>query len=435
MEIKIVKMGINGEGIGYYKNKPVFVDGALVDEVITCTIESETKTYIKAKLEKILQKSKYRIKAKCNIQSLCGGCPLMILSLKKQGDYKRDVLIETLFKYSGIKKEVVKEIIRNEKPFHYRNQFKLPVKMIGKQLHCGMYQSQSNHIVTFKDCLIHNEHLEVLRKQIMLLINKYQLKDYYDKVQKGIRYLVLRGFKDQYQLTLVTGTNTLPKAFLLELASLDKLVSIYQNINIRNTHEIFSNEFKHLSGKKTIDVQVHHLSLRLLPASFFQLNHHQAEVLYQKVYDFVYESDVVVEAYCGIGAMSLMVASKAKKVIGIESVKQAVENAMENAKRNHLDHKCHFICGDAGKEMMKLAKVECIDTLIVDPPRLGLDDTMLKAIVDSNVKRIIYVSCNPSTLAKNLVYLKDSYEVEAIIPFEMFSFNQHIESITVLNIK
>ncbi|RRC93635.1 23S rRNA (uracil(1939)-C(5))-methyltransferase RlmD [Erysipelotrichaceae bacterium OH741_COT-311] len=435
MELKIVKMGINGEGIGYHKDKPVFVDGALIGEVIHCVLELETNTYIKAKLIKVLQKSKYRIKAKCNIQSLCGGCPLMILSLKKQGDYKRDVLIETLFKYSGIKKEVVKEIIRNEKPFHYRNQFKLPVKMIGKKLHCGMYKSQSNHIVTFEDCLIHNEHLEVLRKQIMLLINKYQLKDYYDKVQKGIRYLVLRGFNDQYQLTLVTGTNTLPKAFLLELASLDKLVSIYQNINIRNTHEIFSNEFKHLSGKKTIDVQIHHLSLHLLPASFFQLNHHQAEVLYQKVYDLVYESDVVVEAYCGIGAMSLMVASKAKKVIGIESVKQAVENAMENAKRNHLDHKCHFICGDAGKEMMKLAKGERIDTLIVDPPRLGLDDIMLKAIVNANVKRIIYVSCNPSTLAKNLAYLKASYEVEEIIPFEMFSFNQHIESITVLNIK
>lgn len=435
MQVKIIKMGINGEGIGYIDNKPVFIKGALIDEVVDIEITKKENNYSVGELKKIITKSKYRIVPKCKIQHLCGGCPLMILSLKKQGEYKRDTLVETLIKYAGIESKYVSNTVVNPTPLRYRNQFKLPCKIIKDKLYCGMYGAESNRIITFDDCVIHDVKLEEIRKQVMVILNKYGIKDYYDKVQRGLRHIVLRGFDNNYQLTLVTGKQTIDEALIKELSAINGIKSIFQNVNVQDTHEIFSNDFRCLFGPKTIELKLENIVLRLSSAAFFQLNLAQAKQIYKQVIDFVDESDLIVEAYCGIGAMSLMLGNKAKKVIGIEWVKDAVKNANENAKFNHLDDTVSFICGDAGKEMKLIASKETIDTVIVDPPRIGLDKTMIQALIKSKPRKIIYVSCNPSTLAKNLNDLKEAYDVQKIIPYDLFTHTPHVESITLLTLR
>ena len=217
--------------------------------------------------------------------------------------------------------------------------------------------------------------------------------------------------------------------------SIEGVVSLYQNIKTddEKDHDLFGTKMIHLSGLEKMEVEINGLKLLLLPRSFFQLNTAQASNLYEVVKSWTPHSDWIVEAYAGIGAMSLLVSEKAKEVIGIESIQDAVNNAQENAKINGIKN-AHFICGDAGVELNKLDQQERIDTLIVDPPRSGLDPTMRQAIKNSKIKTILYVSCNPSTLGKDLFALSE-YAIEKVQPIDMFSQTPHVETVVFLKRK
>lgn len=433
MKVSIMKTGINGEGIGYIDRTPVFIPGALVDEVVDIDVTEKNKRYMHGKVNRIIKKSSDRKEPKCPMQHVCGGCPLMIVDYKKQLDYKYDILRQSLIKYAQVNPRLLEKVRPSEDSYGYRNQCKLPCAMEDGRLTTGMYIPNSNYFAEVENCIVHEKGLEKVRLQILKVLNAYRLKAYDYHQKAGIRSLILRGFDGKYQCTIVSGEHPLTKEVIDDLMQIEGMVSLWQSYNtVKKTPDIFGPKMIHLAGEKQLHITFDELQLAISPRSFFQLNTKQAKQLYRTIKELVPERNkLLVEAYSGIGAISLYVKDKAEEIIGIESIKDAVVNANANAKKNNAEH-VSFLCADAADKLTYIAKNRSIDTLIVDPPRSGLDDEMLMCILKSKIKNIIYVSCNPATLGKNLAVLQDRYTVKKVIPLDMFPNTPHVETIVKL---
>ena len=432
MEILMKKTGINGEGIGYLDRKPVFVKGALQGELCEVELVSELERYAVGKLVKVIQPSVHRVEPACPCAQKCGGCSLMMMDETWQLKIKQDLLKEALWKYAGISESKVNRLLRSSKRTGYRNQCKMPLKNVNGRLVCGLYQEGSNQFVTIESCLIHDPHLEKVRKQILEVLNRHHMKAD-DKKTPGLKTLVLRSLQGKTQCCLVSGRMKMPKEVIDDLLKIETLNSLSQNIQDNHkSHELFGKQWIHLGGYENMVVEICSTKIKLSAASFFQLNTSQAEVMVHHVASLIEPCDTLVEAYCGVGLMSLASADKFNQGFGVEVVKEAIVNAKENARINRLKH-LKFIAGDAAKELKKIASQKKVDALIVDPPRSGLDDSMLKAILTSKPEQIVYVSCNPATLAKNLNVLCEMYDVKEIQPLDMFPQTPHVE--TIVNLK
>ncbi|MGB4984527.1 MAG: 23S rRNA (uracil(1939)-C(5))-methyltransferase RlmD [Erysipelotrichaceae bacterium] len=432
--IKIVKMGINGEGIGYYKDKPIFIPYAFVDEEVLVDDIVFNKTYYTGVVKKIVVKSENRISRKqCNIDRLCGGCPLLNLKYLQQLKEKQNVFEQSLYKYGKINKRLIKPIVPNPEIFHYRNQFKLPFTLEDGKLALGMYKVSSNRVISMDKCLIHSRDLERIRIEILDLLNKFKCHLYNEQIRKGFRYLVVRGFEDNYQVTLITGNNNLPEELINQMLQIDKVTSIYQSVNTSKFNvELFGKEVVHLAGNKKIKFKLNNFQIYLLPKAFFQLNMKQADNIYQQVAQLISDDhQLIVEAYCGVGLISMYLKDKTQRIIGIEDNASAVKSAKENAKINNINN-IEYIKDDSAQGLTKISKKEKVDALVVDPPRSGLNDEMIETIIRSKIKEIVYVSCNSSTLGKDLSILTDYYNVKTIIPYDMFSQTALVESVTLL---
>ncbi len=434
MKVVIKKTGINGEGIGYIDRLPVFVPGALLGEEVDIRIVERKNRYAIGEVNKIIKKSKDRIQPKCRMQHVCGGCPLMIARYPKQLEYKKDVLRQTLIKYAQVDPKKIKSVIPSENVFGYRNQFKMPVAMNEGRLESGLFMPNSNYFIDIRRCFIHEDALEKMRSMIMEVLNDEGYQGYNHHEKSGIRNLIVRGFDGKYQCTIVTGNDEIEPRTIEKLMKIKGLYSLWQSIHtIKKTPEVFGPKMIFLAGEKLLPLQLEDLQLEISPRSFFQLNTKQAVKLYHTIADCIHgNNELIVEAYSGIGAISLYLKDKAKEIIGIESIKDAVVNANQNAKKNGCEH-VSFVCDDAADKLVYISKKRSIDVLVVDPPRSGLDDAMLECILRSKIKQIVYVSCNPATLGKNLAILQSRYDVEKIIPIDMFPHTPHIESVVVLN--
>lgn len=435
MHCTIKRMGINGEGIGYDGKIPVFVPGAFEGEEVECEIIEDHKKYKIAKLKRIRKKSEFRVPSVCPNEKECGGCSLICMEYTKQLQVKTELLKEALKKYSSIPLSLVEEIVPSAEQFGYRNQCKLPVKRIKGKLESGMYAAGSNFLVGLDECKIHQKELDEIRHQFMAILNEANFRDYNTETKTGIRNIVIRSFHGKHQVTLVTGKDEFFNKTIEQMMAIEGVSSLYQNVNTsRNTVPLFSENWRHLGGNKSLMVNEARLKLKLSAASFFQLNTKQAFKLYQIAEGMIDDCELLVEAYCGVGTMSLMMAKKAKEVIGIEIIPSAVRNANENAKINHIAN-AKFITGDAAEETTKISKKRKIDVLLIDPPRSGIDDAMLNCIIKSKVKKVVYISCNPATLAKNLNDLSAQYAVEKMIPVDMFPNTPHVETVVCLKRK
>lgn len=436
MKVEIIKAGINGEGIGYIDRIPVFVPHALVGEVVDISLVEKQKRFMRGKVNRILKKSDKRVHPKCKLQARCGGCPLMIADYAAQLEAKQELLRQSLIKYAQINPKLIQPIVRSDDRYGYRNQCKLPCAMVDGRLTTGMYMANSNYFEAVERCEVHEPGLERIRRAMVDVLNDYHLKAYDYHSKTGIRSIIIRGFDGVYQACIVSGEQPLSEECIVDLMNIDGLVSLWQSYHtVKKTTDMFGKKMIHLGGERRLHINFDHLSLQLSPRSFFQLNTKQAQKLYRIVADMVGDNnDLLVEAYSGVGAISLYVKDKAKEIIGIEEVKDAVVNANENAKANGAKN-VSFLCADAADKLTYLAKKRKIDTLIVDPPRSGLDDAMLYCILKSKIQRVIYVSCNPATLGKNLAILKDSYVVERVQPVDMFPDTQHVETVVKLSHK
>ena len=434
MKVTIKKTGINGEGIGYIDRMPVFVPQALIGEEVEIRIVDKQKRYATVELLRVVKSSKNRIRPKCFIQNTCGACPLMIARYPAQLEYKQDLLKQSLIKYAQIDPRKVARVKASEDVFGYRNQFKLPCAMEEGRLVSGLFMPNSNYFIDVKKCWIHEDGLERVRMDIMHVLNTHGCVSYNPHDKKGIRNLVVRGFDNRYQCTIVTGNDELDERLVSDLMRIKGLTSLWQSIHtIKKTPEVFGNKMMHLAGETSLSMELDGLKLRISPRSFFQLNSKQAVQLYRTIASMVKEdNELIVEAYSGIGAISLYLKDKAKEIIGIESIKDAVVNANQNAALNGCEH-VSFLCDDAANKLTYLSKKRSIDVLVVDPPRSGLDDAMLECILRSKIKNIIYVSCNPATLGKNLAVLCSRYNVHRIQPIDIFPHTPHVETVALLS--
>ena len=424
-------MGINGEGIGYDHGVPVFIPGALMHETVDVKITQEKEKYKTAKLIRVIRKSKDRVEPECRYCDSCRACTLMHLKYERQLNYKKQTLKQALKKYADIDMPV--SIIKNDNIYHYRNKFKLPFGMEKGKIVTGMYESERGRFVPIEDCIIHEEVLEKVRKQILEIMNKYKLKAYNERTREGYRSLIMRTFNNKIALVFVVGDNTDLEPMLSDLTRIEEVSSIYYSVNTNKKYiNALENDLVHVFGKNCLNARINDLKLVFTPKSFFQLNTRQAEVLYDEAVSLIDENDEeVLEAYCGVGVMSLMAARKARHVTGVEIVPDAIDNAKKNARYNKIDN-VDFVVGDSGSVMEEISKEKQLDCLIVDPPRTGLDEKMINSILNSNAKKLIYVSCNPSTLAKNLNVLKEYYNIESIRAIDVFSNTEHVESIVYL---
>lgn len=436
MKVEIKKVGINGEGIGYIDRTPVFIPKALIGEVVDINIVKRYARYAQGELNYIVQKSKDRIHPKCRLQEKCGGCALMHVRYPKQLVYKKEILTQSLIKYAQIHPKLIENIVASEDIFGYRNQCKMPCATVQDELRNGMYMPNSNIFIDVSQCFVHDVTLEHMRQNIIRILRKHHIQAYSHKTKKGLRSLVLRGFDGMFQCTLVTGNDQISDACINELASLKGMYSLWQSIHTaKKTPEVFGKEMHLLANQQYLPLQLGDIKLQISPRSFFQLNTKQAQKLYAKIAEVVgKDNDLIVEAYSGIGGISMYLKDCAKEIIGIESIKDAVVNANQNAKMNGCSH-ISFICADAADKLVYLSKKRKIDVLVVDPPRTGLDDIMLACILQSKIKKVVYVSCNPATLGKNLAILQKKYHVKQVTPFDMFPHTPAVESVVVLERK
>ena len=430
--VKIVKMGINGEGIAYIDHRPVFVEGAFPGETAEIEITFETERYAKARTVSIKEASPDRRKPTCPYTDTCGACALAAMEHDAQCRFKKQLLEEALYKYGNVSRDLIRDVHSNHIEYGYRTQCKMPVQMSHGKLTTGLYTAGTNHFHPFDDCIIQDPQLEKARNAVLRVLNAAHVQAYDQETKSGIRYLVLRTLHGKTQCTLITGRDRITEPVIKGIMKIDGMASLFQSINTdRKGVDIFGRNIKKLAGEDTIDVKLNDITLSLSPRSFFQLNTEEAIDLYEMAIAKIDPCDTLVEAYCGVGAMSLLAKDKAKHIIGIESIPEAVENAAANALRNDI-HNVSFLCADAAEGLRDVLCKGKVDTLLVDPPRTGMSDMMLDVILSSDIRKIVYVSCNPATLARNLKTLKRDYQVVTVIPFDLFPNTPHIEAIAVL---
>ncbi|MBQ2139015.1 MAG: 23S rRNA (uracil(1939)-C(5))-methyltransferase RlmD [Erysipelotrichaceae bacterium] len=431
MKLEIVKAGINGEGIAFFKRKPVFIEGCFPDEVVDADLIDEGRHY-KGRLKAVLKKSPERIKPVCSYADKCGACALMGLKYDGQLAIKMQLLENALYKYAEYEGKI-EGIVKSDDVYGYRNKCNLPIIDYNGKLVNALYKQGSNHPCLITTCFIHEESVEEIRRKILDVLNRYKLQAYDRREKKGMRQLIVRAFDKGAQAVLVTGNDTLKENVIADLKKIKGLKSLFQGINtVRDPIRMMPEKLRPLFGKEKIEVKSLNYELELSPQAFFQLNHKQAEQIYKDAAALIKEKQkLIIEGYCGIGTISLAMHDKAEKIIGIEIIEKAIKDAKDNAKKNKVEN-VEFRCGDAAKEIRKIVEKEKADVIVVDPPRTGLDDELLKTLLKSKAKQIIYISCNPSTLGKDLYILKKEYEIHLVRGYDMFPNTPLVETLVEL---
>ena len=440
--LDIKRLGINGEGIGFYNKLAVFVDDAIPGEGHNVKITKVEPKMAYAKSLEIKHKSEDRIEPLCKHYYECGGCQVMHIRYQKMLEFKRESIIEAFNRYTKINPKTfeIKPTIPSKLELGYRNRSILPVNRgIDGKLHVCMIKANTNYLTPIDDCPIQDKLINNINNQIIDLANKINITPYIHKYNRGIlRYISIRvNRKNEALVTLICGEKS-PKIKELaeQISKIDGVVGVYENFNMdKKAINPFGDETNHLFGEEYIIENLGDIRYKIYPTTFFQLNTLQAEALIENVKKLakLSKKETVLDAYCGVGAIGLYLAKNSKEVIGIESNPESVLAAKDNAKMNYISN-ASFYTGDASKIITDMInKGKSFDVAIVDPPRTGLDDKLLYTLHESNIKRIIYVSCNPSTLAKNIAKLSEKYKINQIIPLDLFPYTSHVETICLLN--
>ena len=436
--VDIVDIGQGGVGIGKYEGFTVFVDGGLVQDKIKVKITKSKKNYAVGDMIEIIEKSPFRVARKCseNLRQ-CGGCQIQELDYQKQLDIKTNEVKQVISRIGKLDDVVIHDTLGMEHPFRYRNKAQFPIQKKDNMPVIGFYKKKSHDLISTDECIIQHEVNDKIIKIIKTYIRAYNVSIYDEKTHKGLlRHVVTKvGFTTgEVMIVLVANGKKLP--YLKELASVLKenipgFKTLVVNVNTQKTNVILGKENIVAYGDGMIRDYIGELVFEISPLSFFQVNPLQTEVLYNKALEYANlgENDTVFDIYCGIGTISLFLAQKAKKVYGIEIVEDAIKDAKRNAKINNMDN-VEFYVGKAEEVVPKMYKEgKRANVVVVDPPRKGCDEKVLDTIISMQPDRVVYVSCNPSTLARDLAYLNErGYKCHEIQPVDMFPHSVHVEN-------
>ena len=439
-EIAIRSLGHSGEGVGSKDDFTVFVPGALVGEVVLAKITLVKKNYAVGSLVRVIAPSEERVEPVCPIYGACGGCQLQHLSYDGQLIAKRQQVVDALQRIGKQTALTVHPTLGASSPWLYRNKMQFPVGEKKGRTVIGCYAKGSHDIIATENCHIQMDANNHIAQAASKILTELKIPAYREKDDRGVvRHIIGRvGAGGQAMAVIVTKTKTLPKAeeFVTRLREeVPALVSIMHNINPKRTNVILGQETYCLWGQKTIQDGIGKLMFDISAQSFFQVHTAQADVLYQKAlaYADLNGNETVIDAYCGTGTISLFLAQKAKKVYGIEIVAPAIRDAKENAEANRITN-AEFLVGDAVEVMPRLYKQGVrADVVVVDPPRSGCDPIVLETFARMNPERIVYVSCNPASLARDIAVLDElGYRAEEVQPVDMFPQTSHVESVALL---
>ena len=443
--LKIEDCGIDGEGIGKADGFTVFVKDAVIGDTVRAKIMKAKKNYGYGRLEEIITPSPDRVEPKCQFARQCGGCQLQALSYEKQLEFKTSKVRGHLERIGGFTDIPMEKILGMDQPFHYRNKAQFPVgKSKDGRIITGFYAGRTHSIIENRDCALGVTRNKEVLDRVIAHMEKFHIQPYDENTGKGlVRHVLIRYgfFTDEMMVCLIINGEKLPgeEALVKSLRQIPETVSVMVNVNKKRNNVILGEKVRLLWGQPYITDKIGEISYQISPLSFFQVNPYQTGRLYGKALEYAQLSgnETVWDLYCGIGTISLFLAQKAKMVRGVEIIPAAIENAKENARLNGFDN-TEFFVGKAEEVLPEqFARTgERADVIVVDPPRKGCDETLLSTIIEMQPDRVVYVSCDSATLARDLKYLCErGYELKKVCPVDMFPNTVSVETVVLLSHK
>lgn len=449
--VTIEDIGVNGEGIGKVDGYTLFVKDAVIGDKIEAKVTKANKNYGYARLMKLLEPSCNRVKAKCPVARQCGGCQIQELSYEKQLEFKEKKVRGNLERIGGFASEQLDEVMDSicgmKEPFYYRNKAQFPFGTDKEgNIITGFYAGRTHQIIPNTECALGAKHNKEILKIIVDFMNRYHIPVYDEKNGTGLlRHVLIRcGFRtEEIMVCLVINGDKFPKSEQLvdNLRQIRGMTSITLNVNKERTNAILGREVKLLWGRDHITDFIGNVKYQISPLSFYQVNPVQTEILYGLALEYagLHRNETVWDLYCGIGTISLFLAQKAKQVYGVEIIPQAIEDAKKNAALNGIENAQFFV----GKSEEVLPEYYAAyrgvhervhaDVIVVDPPRKGCDAALLQTMADMKPERIVYVSCDSATLARDLKILcGGGYELKKVRAVDMFPHTVHVETVILM---
>lgn len=437
LDLEVIDLNHEGYGVSRHEGLTVFIPNALPKEKIKCEILKQEKTFARAKLLEVIKSSAKRVNPLCPAFPRCGGCDLLHLDYQEQLAFKKKMVEET-FKRIGHLEVSVAQILGADKPLYYRNKVQIPVSGKNGKLQIGYYERKSHAIVALDKCFIQSPEMTDIAIYLKELFRKYNIDGYDEGNKLGqIRHIIIRKNKlAEYMVVLVSYTNIGKVIKMLTkdlITKFGQIKSLILNFNPKTTNVILGQNSKLLYGVNYLSDEIDGLKFQLSPQSFYQINSEQTEKLYKVVKDLLNPrgDEVILDAYCGVGTISLYLSRYVKSVIGIEVNSEAIKDANNNMHLNGINNTV-FQVGLVEETLPIIFAKTSLDALIVDPPRKGLEKTVIEAIIQSSIKKIIYVSCDPATLARDLGLLSKDYTVKKVICVDMFPQTANVETVALL---
>lgn len=448
-QVKIIDDGYQGEGIAKIDNFPIFIQGAIKGEEVKIKILKVQSSFAYGKIIEIIKQAKNRVESECKVYNKCGGCNLRHIDYEYTLTIKKAIVQNCLYK--ALNKNIeVKDVIGMKKPMFYRNKLQYPIGLNkNKQAVMGVYSNRTHNIVPVSKCYIQNEICNEIANDIFEFINKNNISVYDEVTLKGtVRHIVIRiGVKtNEILVTIVVNDNNLKKdKELVEYITkkYPNIKTIVKNYNTKNTNVILGDRNEIIYGSGYIYDILGEYKFKISPLSFYQVNPIQTEILYNTAIKSIEKNsladkqiDIALDLYCGIGTIGIFASKYFKKVYGIEKVKQAIDDAKENAKINNVEN-IEFHVGDVEEILPQILKNinKTPNVVFVDPPRKGLDNKTIDVLKKIQPEKIIYISCNPATLARDLKELEEKYLIKEIQPVDMFPYTSHVECVVAMILK
>ena len=429
-----------GQGVAHVEGCAVFLPNAVAGERVRLRIEKAQKTWAAGKIVEILEKSPHRVNRECPVAKLCGGCDFWHMDYEEETRLKAERVKACLNRLAG-ERLTEMPILAAPDCHGYRNKAQYPVAVKKGRAYAGFFRAGTHDVVENRRCLILPEETDAVKDAVMDYVNQFRISVYDEATHKGLlRHIYVRrgAVSGQILVCLVCNGEKLPKveALLSRLQKIPGFTTLVLSVNTKKGNAVLGERFVTLFGPGYIEDTLCGLTFRLSPRSFYQVNHHQAQRLYETAIALagITKNDTVLDLYCGVGTITLAMASSAGKVIGVEVIPQAVEDAKDNARRNGIEN-AEFFCGDAGQAALELEKNGVRpDVVVVDPPRKGLNADTIEALHRMAPRRIVYVSCDPATLARDVAMLKQrGYALQSATAADLFPKCAHVETVVLMS--